>query len=536
MSRSFRIDRKFDWPLPVLLTLLAASLFCAAAPTTAWADRRIALVVGNSDYKKAPLVNPRNDATDVAALLRDELGFETQLHLDLDQRGLAQAIRQFGEDARDADVRLFYYAGHGVSVDGVNYLIPVGAELSSSDDVKFEALDSARVLERMEAGSGGANVMILDACRDNPLPRATRSMSSGLAPMPAPAGSLILYATAPGEVALDGTGRNGTFTKHLLGSLGAPGVHLGDVAIDVRVAVMQETDNRQVPWSESSLTRRVFLASPPVVVSAQASVITEPQPDIEASAEPPASDYDRLIQQAYRQAAAAGDAIAQSRLGYLLDTGRFFAEDDREAMRWYEAAVAQGDVPAHVNLGALLLASDDVDRDPERARGLFETAAEAGFPAAITNLGMLHQFGEGVPQDHARARALFESAARRGDAEAATALGDLYSYGLGVEADARRAHDWYLEGAMLGSAAAQSELGYLHEQGVGVPQDPAEAFEWFSRSASQNYPLGLFNLAEMYELGKGVPVDLDQAIGLYRRAAALGNGDAALAVKRLAAP
>ncbi len=526
--------------ISLFLTLFALLALPAVAAAS---ERRVALVVGNSAYTQAPLENPRNDASDVAALLQDKLGFETTLLLDADQRALEIAIREFGKSIPDAQVRIFYYAGHGVSVNGTNYLIPIGADIQNEDDVRFEAVDTSLVLARMESAEGGANVMILDACRDNPLPRSTRSHKQGLNSMQAPVGSLILYATAPGKVALDGSGRNGTFTKHLLRSLHAPDVHIGDIALDVRVAVMQETGSQQVPWSESSLTRRIYLAGEtiqPVAMgdSSQivADTITEPAADnstLDKDDNGDVGDYEDLIITAYRDAAEQGDAIAQSRLGYIFDTGRSTAEDNIMARIWYEKAVAQGDLDAEVNLGVLYRNGEGVPVDSARAFELFTHAAQANHPVGQLNLGVMYQFGETGTADYERALYWYSQAASQGNSEAYMSIGDIYSYGLGVESDNELSRLWYHRAAQQGSAAAQSELGYLYEQGIGVPQNYKEARLWFEKSAEQGYARAMYNLGELYEYGRGIEHDIAMAGRLYEASALQGDAQAVAALQRI---
>lgn len=526
----------------ISLSIIFIYLFLYPA-VDAMAERRVALVVGNSNYQKAPLQNPLNDASDVAALLQGKLGFETTLLLDADQRSLEIAIRDFGKSMSEAQVRVFYYAGHGISVNGINYLIPIGADIQNEDDVQFEGVDTSLVLARMESSDDGANVMILDACRDNPLPRSTRSNKQGLNTMHAPVGSLILYATAPGQVALDGSGRNGTFTKHLLKSLDAPNVHIGDIALDVRVAVMQETSSQQVPWSESSLTRRIYLAGKtttpetgtelnPTLIEVDIAENVKPtlQSDVVTDN---TSDYDLHIFNAYRDAAEQGDVIAQSKLGYLYDTGRIIAENNTLARVWYEKALVQGDMDAAVNLGVMYQNGDGVSVDDAQALKQFAQAAQAGHAVGQVNLGIMYQFGRATDVDYEKALYWYQEAARKNNSDAFMGIGDIYSYGLGVEIDPVESRVWYHKAARLGSAAAQSELGYLYEQGLGVTQDYHQARQWFEKSADQGYLLAIYNLGELYEYGRGVERNVVRARKLYKASAVNGDEHAIAALKRI---
>lgn len=215
--------------------------------------RRVALVIGNSAYKEAPLKNPANDALDVAATLK-LLGFEVILRTNADLPTMERAVDEFYANLKRGGTGLFYFAGHGMQVGGINYLVPVGARLQSESDARYQTMDAGRVLGKMEDAGNGLNLVILDACRNNPFARSFRSASQGLAKMDAPTGSLIAYATAPGSVAADGDGRNGIYTTHLLKNLNTPGLSVEEMFKRVRLGVVGETQKAQVPWEASSLT------------------------------------------------------------------------------------------------------------------------------------------------------------------------------------------------------------------------------------------------------------------------------------------
>ena len=243
-------------------------LFIAFAAVTgpAVAEKRVALVIGNAAYKNVPgLANPRNDAGDMTSKLKD-LRFEVVIGQDLDLMGMRQSIRDFIGKLEGADVALFFYAGHGLQVGGNNYMAPVDAQLASYDDLDFEVLPIDLVLSAMERNAK-VNLVFLDACRDNPLASTlarsmgTRSASvgRGLAKLDTGVGSLIAFATQPGSVAFDGKGRNSPFTTALLAHLGTPGQSLTDDLIEVRRAVLEATQGKQVPWDSSSLTGPVVL-------------------------------------------------------------------------------------------------------------------------------------------------------------------------------------------------------------------------------------------------------------------------------------
>jgi uncharacterized caspase-like protein len=215
-------------------------------------NRRVALVMGNSAYKDAPLTNPVNDARAIANALR-ESGFSVTLRENTDQRGMLSALREFGDQLRGGGTGLFYYAGHGMQIKGRNYLIPVGASIDREDEVAYSAVDAQAVLDKMEAAGNMANIMILDACRNNPFVRSTRSGQAGLAQMDAPVGTLVAYATSPGSVASDGVGLNGLYTQHLLAAIRKPGNKVEDVFKQVRANVRRDSSGKQVPWESTSL-------------------------------------------------------------------------------------------------------------------------------------------------------------------------------------------------------------------------------------------------------------------------------------------
>ena len=235
--------------MPKLFILISALLL---ALNLSAAVERHALVIGNANYQSSPLRNPLNDARDMAAALKG-LGFQVHSLLDADAGQMEQAILDFGDRLRTGGVGLFYYAGHGVQAQGSNYLIPLQANISREIQLKRKAIDAGLVLDAMGAANNGLNIVILDACRDNPYENSFRNTTRGLARMDSPKGSLIAYATAPGDVAADGDGRNGVFTKHLLEQMQKPGVQVEQVFKQVTQAVHAETRQRQTPFMTSSL-------------------------------------------------------------------------------------------------------------------------------------------------------------------------------------------------------------------------------------------------------------------------------------------
>jgi uncharacterized caspase-like protein len=245
---------------------VAPLLAATAAPSHATANSRVALVIGNANYKVGALKNPVNDAKAVATSLRN-LGFEVTHRENASLREMLDAFQQFSTQSKSAEVRVVYYAGHGVQLKGRNYLLPVDTEIRAEDEMPNKSADLNEFLDRLGGIKQGINVVILDACRNNPFsgseivgPDGRRlkfrgATPAGLAPVEAPLGSMIAFSTAPGGVALDNPQeRNSLYTKHLLEHLNAPGLPVELLFKRVRLAVAKETGRVQVPWESSSLT------------------------------------------------------------------------------------------------------------------------------------------------------------------------------------------------------------------------------------------------------------------------------------------
>ena len=249
----------------------------SGAPVKVNNNQRLALVIGNAAYKDAPLTNPVNDARAIVLALK-ESGFTVIARENIDQRGMLAVLREFGDQLRGGGTGLFYYAGHGMQIKGRNYLIPVGANIDREDEVAYSAVDAQAVLDKMEAAGNVANIMILDACRNNPFTRSMRSGQAGLAQMDAPVGTLLAYATSPGAVASDGNGANGLYTQHLLTAIRQPGSKVEDVFKQVRANVRRDSQGKQVPWESTSLEGDFYFKGGPLL-----AVRVDPAQEAEAA-------------------------------------------------------------------------------------------------------------------------------------------------------------------------------------------------------------------------------------------------------------
>ena len=262
---------------------LAVMLIALAAGHAAAQGRRVAMVIGNNAYRNVPaLINPDNDARLMARTLQD-LGFTLvggAALLNLDKAAFDRAVQQFGQAIAGADVSLFYYSGHGMQVDGDNWLVPIDANPARKQDLDFQMVNAALVLRQMEGAGAKLNVLILDACRNNPFAgSAFRGARGGLTAMQAPEGTVISYATQPGNVAADGGGSNSPFTLALSRTMRQPGLDALNMFNRVGVEVKKMTGGQQQPWVANSPIDGTFYfngAGPPAPVLPAASVDPEP--------------------------------------------------------------------------------------------------------------------------------------------------------------------------------------------------------------------------------------------------------------------
>jgi hypothetical protein len=235
--------------LACALALVSTGLAAADAPKAT----RVALVIGNGTYKHAgALPNPSNDAADMAKAL-EASGFKVILKENAGLREMHLALREFGDALGRQSTGLFYFAGHGLQVRGRNYLLPVDADVAREDEVAFQALDVGAVMEKLDSAKNPVNIVILDACRNNPFGTRLQPSAKGLAPIDAPPGTFIAFSTAPGSTAADGAGRNGLYTQYLLKEMAQPGAQIEEVFKAVRAGVRKDSKSSQVPWESTSL-------------------------------------------------------------------------------------------------------------------------------------------------------------------------------------------------------------------------------------------------------------------------------------------
>jgi TPR repeat protein len=538
----------------LLCCLIIFALFEHSTP--ALAEKRVALVVGNSAYQNvARLDNPTNDASLMAATLKD-LGFTLvgdSAQLNLEKAALDLAVQRFGKQLQGADVALFYYAGHGVQVRGSNYLVPVNANPTREADVDFQMMDINLVLDQMQGSGTRLNLVILDACRNNPFGgRGLRSAEGGLAQIRAPEGSLISYATQPGSVAQDGNDGHSPYTRALANTIRRSGLDIFQTFNEVGLAVKRVTGGSQQPWvSSSPIDGNFYFTSPPsgpplIAPSVPQQVARLPDPSDSLRRDHQA-ECDRLAASPLDNqrpqgvvgvepgqidivpALAACEAAMRDFpdvVRFTFQTGRVANQqkDFARARELYERAASKGSFASANNLGALYNEGNGVTKDYGIARSWFEKAANGGFPRAMTNLGRLYENGHGVPVDLVETRKWFQRAAAANDPVGVNALGYLYEKGAGVPKDFGQARKWYDKAAAQGSTMALVNIGNLYRDGNGVARDYTEARIFYEKAANSAEPnaIALNNIGAMYGQGQGAPKDFTEARSWYEKAAALG--------------
>ncbi len=389
-----------------MLRVLAIIVALSAFSTLAHAEKRVALVIGNSDYKLiSPLSNPKNDAILMATTLKS-VGFEVVSAIDVDYRGMRRAVRQFGRvlrrSGKDA-VGLLYYAGHGIQARGANYLIPLGADIQTAADLEIEALSASNVLAQMEEAGNRLNLVVLDACRNNPFKSAVRTAGRGLARISAASGSLVAFSAAPGQVAADGLNENSPYTASLVEAIRQPGLSVEQVFKRTRVNVKSLTGGQQTPWEESSLEGDFYF------------VPRVPEPAVSAIPSKPV-DRQALFWNSVKD--ADNPALFQIYVdrypdGTFVDLARAMMDDLR-------AKAAKVEKKREEKLAALTPPASAIEPDQPTS------------PEDMAALARRYETGDGLVKDAARAASWYRKAANGGHAGAKYRLGLLYYRGAGV--------------------------------------------------------------------------------------------------------
>lgn len=514
-----------------LLSRLIAVAVLLCGGSAAHAEKRVALVIGNSAYQTvAKLPNPVADAKLMSDTLLS-LGFFVVgggAQLDLDKDGFDAALKKFGTELVGADVALFYFAGHGVETHGLNYLVPVDAHPTDGGDVFMQTVGLAGILDQMDKSGARINLLLLDACRDNPFrDRGVNSTTGGLAQMQAPSGTLISFATQPRSVSFDGDDGHSPYTRALAATMQHPGFGLFKTFNEVGLAVEKATHGQQLPWlSSSPIAGNFYFAGKATNDPVQQASLA---PDTPALANRPSNDAlqrdlvtdcDRLAAMPYDTGHAPDlPGVEQPKINIPLATAacseamqtypnvaRFVFEAGRianarkdfaEARRLYDKAAAAGYPMALNNIGGMYEGGDGVRVDNAEAARWYRKAVMAGEPIAMVDLGWLEEMGRGVPRDCAEAVRLYETAVKAGIPSAMNNLGLLYLRGKCVSRDYAEARRLFEQGTALGDAACMNGMGVIYNEGDGVARNASLARQWYEKAAALGDREARQNLAEM---------------------------------------
>ena len=544
---------------------LLAVVLAAFMPAVAQAAGRVALVVGNGAYEQtSPLANPVNDAEAVGAAL-ERIGFDVTVLRNADEDAMDDALGELAEASTGADVSLLFYAGHGMEMNGANYLIPVDARLASASAVPLETIPLDSVLGAM--ANARTRIVILDACRNNPFERSMRGAiranvrSGGLAAVTSGEGLLVAYAAAAGDVALDGNGaENSPYTTALLEHLESPGVDVRIMLGNVGADVMARTGDQQ-PFISASLSGEHHLNPLPPVgdeglwwqtalqfdtaegyeeylrqfpgggyarmarmrLADLRDPVGDPPPPEPPTAATDHVDIEQIDIARLRLMAGQGDARAQTELGERYEEGRGIGRDYGMAVSWFRRAAEQAHAPGQAALGFMYSNGRGVSRDDNEAVRWYRLAADQGNARGQNNLGTFYSRGRGVSRDDNEAVRWYRLAADQGYAVGYNNLGRFYRTGRGVPRDDSEAMRLHRLAAAQGNALGQSDVGFMYANGRGVPRDDGEAVRWYCLAADQGDALGQLRLGFMYANGRGVPRDDGEAARLYRLAADQGN-------------
>jgi TPR repeat protein/uncharacterized caspase-like protein len=502
-----------------VLAIVGLAALCASAP--ARADKRVALVIGNSAYRNVPrLGNPTNDARLIARTLR-QYGFDLvggDAQVDLDKAHFDAALQSFSNQVQGADVALFYYAGHGLQVGGRNFLVPIEANPTREADIYLQMVDTSIVLSQMEGAGTKLNIVLLDACRNSPFGgRGLRAAAGGLAQMQAPEGTLISYATQPGNIALDGADGDSPYTLALADTIRRPGLGLFDVFNQVGLAVKRATGGVQQPWVSSSPIEGGFYFAGSTPVAAVNSPAA-PESAATKTAAPGAAVAVAAADPAARKTVSPGAVAAlepQTTGDPQAGSPTNRAESPAEACDRLAAAPIDRSVPN----GVVSVKFDDLD--PVKAL----PSCRAAVAAQPDNARLVYELGRAVLKGggEEEAMVLFRKAAVAGNAAAMNSLAYAYENGKGLPVDLAMGLQWYRKSADAGNGASMHELGWIYQKGAGVPADPAEALRWFRKAADAGNSAGMVDVGEAYARGRGVPKNPAEAARWYTRAAEAGN-------------
>ncbi len=570
---------------PIFLVSLSIFAFQAGV---AEAAKRVALLIGNEKYEATSQLN--NPANDVELMKQsfEDAGFDTVTTVhDVDRGSMVKALRDFEDTATGADVAIIYYSGHGMEMNGENFLLPVDVSLKTDKDVEDEAIPLDRVQRSLE-GATRLKLVILDACRNNPFEQSmtrsisTRAVSRGLARVePESADLLVAFASKAGTVAMDGEGKNSPFATALSKYLTEPGVDVRIALGKVRDEVVSATNREQEPFVYGSLGgAQIFLNIKEVNINVTNNGNTqELSPNGQSAA---AADWQNIRDLADKDlievfltkhgSDPVYKMLAEKKLKLLEEAAQTSVTPDEiawEALKQSTDAAAltrflerypdsKHKAEAEVQIAALEpkkgLNISQTGKDTQASRDCYLLAGEpqsmpgflgVGFPKidssrALTacaqavnenpdDMMLVNMLGraQDAGRNYVDARANYQKAADGGNMYALTNLAWFSIYGTDGPVDIEKGKSMFEQAAGAGNAYAQASLGWLYREGYGgVPQDYAEALRLYTASANQGYANAMATLGWFYREGNGVPKDFDQSLSWYQKAAEGGDANA----------
>lgn len=546
-----------------MLLRLAFLFLAVLLGQPALAERKAALLIGNATYTAPATVlkNPPNDITAMKATL-EGAGFEVTVLQNAGRAAMSAALASFEQKVSGADIGLIYYSGHGIEVNGDNFLIPVDAKLASDRDIKYETILLDDLLHAL-AGATKLKLVLLDACRDNPFLTSMKRLSTrgiptrGLARADtAESNMLIGYATGPGEVALDGAGAMSPYATALARHLVKPGLEVEAALRAVAKDVFDATGGKQRPFKTGSLFETVMLGEGLEPDASGTVGNNDPCRDAaahwaeirESKNKAMFEDHMRLFPDcafaniarqrltdlapvaSLREASGETEcdrlAAAESDPFKLASTKAvdFYKIDFARAIPACQEAIRQNPEEKRFSypLGRAL---DQAGRFPE-ALLEYRKSADLGNHQAMRNLGILYENGEGTAQDYAEAMRWFGKSADLGNGLAMNNIGLLHRNGKGVPEDLTLALEWYRKSADAGIPVAMQNIGDLYDLGLGTAQDPKEAFAWYQKAAAAGNVPAMTSIGWAFETGRGVERNDTEAMRWYQKAADAGNSQA----------
>lgn len=497
-----------------------------------FAEKRIALVMGNSEYDNISyLENAVYDATQIADNLQ-ELGFDVIACYDAQIGEMKRALRIFGNEALSGkyDVAVFYYAGHGVQnrTDGLSYMLPVDIDMDNSYINARSCLAALDIRDEIQMAECKVNILIFDACRTN---MYMRELSSAAFSMEPGKNTVVMFSTSNGEQAMDKYKGcvNGPFATALMNGINQPGHEVTIMLNNVSRHVYEITDHQQTPSISSNLVEQFYFTQSTPANYLDNNILTDNNLRFNrAITDLETGNYAEAFL-VFRELANNGHAEAQYYLGYCYDHGYGHKPSYDEALIWYSKAAENGHAEAQYNLGRYYYCGYSVQRSEYEAVKWYRNAAEQGYAKAQCYLGKCYSAGEGVQQSFDEAIKWYSKAAEQGDAQAQFKLGKFYYNGFGVQQSCDTAVNWYRKAAEQGDAVAQLYLGRFYFDGNCVQQSYDEAVTWFRKAAQAETEEGKgacawarFYLGVCYENGYSVQPSYSEAWEWYQMAAEKG--------------